>query len=485
MKKPLFLLPLGVIVLFACQGINPNLEDQAFTEFWALDSRVVIEMTMSDATLSYIQTYGQEKNGPYNDYYFPISLKLMVNNETLEIDEVGIRQKGNIFSRGPFLNEEGKLISPFHFRLSFDQTFDEPFYESLGLQKSWQNGEPEYETRQKRRLFGMKSLEMKWNRSQDPSLINQLYASQLFKSEGVLAPNATLAKVSLMTESQGHDVGIYIVNEAIDQTFIERHFSGAAATGDLYKALWSNQLLLEDMARFDAGFGDYVFKTEKVGIEDTEQYYHPVYDLKTNQLTSTHHDLMQFIKTLHSLNTIQDLSAQQSTLESVLDVEAFLKYAAMSYLSGNPDDMRNLTNNTYIYFHGITHQAYFIPYDMDWSLGLTWDENLTQKMATHSALSTKDSFDQTIRNPLYWYTILDGNVSQGNRYPRIEGYQEIYLHNIREVLDGDFFTTEMYESMFHAKQSLYGQDTFTIESASSFQNIDLFLYHHEQINAVN
>ncbi|MEY3692676.1 MAG: hypothetical protein RLZZ388_847, partial [Bacillota bacterium] len=315
--------------------------------------------------------------------------------------------------------------------------------------------------------------------------INQLYASQLFKSEGVLAPNATLAKVSLMTESQGHDVGIYIVNEAIDQTFIERHFSGAAATGDLYKALWSNQLLLEDMARFDAGFGDYVFKTEKVGIEDTEQYYHPVYDLKTNQLTSTHHDLMQFIKTLHSLNTIQDLSAQQSTLESVLDVEAFLKYAAMSYLSGNPDDMRNLTNNTYIYFHGITHQAYFIPYDMDWSLGLTWDENLTQKMATHSALSTKDSFDQTIRNPLYWYTILDGNVSQGNRYPRIEGYQEIYLHNIREVLDGDFFTTEMYESMFHAKQSLYGQDTFTIESASSFQNIDLFLYHHEQINAVN
>jgi hypothetical protein len=485
MKKPLLLLPLGVMVLFACQGMNPPIQNEDFNDFWALDSRVTFEMTMSDATLGFIQTYGQEKNGPYNDYYFPMSLRLTVNNETYEIEEVGIRQKGNIFSRGPFLNEDGTLVSAFHFRLSFDQTFDEPFYQSLGLQKSWQNGEPEYETRQNRRLFGMKSLEMKWNRSQDPSLINQLYASQLFKSEGVLAPSATLAKVSLMTESQGHDVGIYIVNEAIDLTFIERNFSGAAATGDLYKALWSNQLLLEDMARFDAGVGDYVFKPEKVGIENTEEFYHPVYDLKTNQLTSTHHDLMQLIQTLHTLNSIQDVATQTSTLESVLNVEAFLKYAAISYVSGNPDDMRNLTNNTYIYFHGVTKQAYFIPYDMDWSLGLTWDENLTQKMATHSALSTKDSFDQTIRNPLYWYTILDGNVSQANRYPRIAGYQEVYLNNINETLTGDYFTTESYQAMFQAKEALYGADTFTIESASNFQHIDLFFYHDANISSVN
>jgi len=194
---------------------------------------------------------------------------------------------------------------------------------------------------------------------------------------------------------------------------------------------------------------------------------------------------MQLIQTLHTLNSIQDVATQTSTLESVLNVEAFLKYAAISYLSGNPDDMRNLTNNTYIYFHGVTKQAYFIPYDMDWSLGLTWDENLTQKMATHSALSTKDSFDQTIRNPLYWYTILDGNVSQANRYPRIAGYQEIYLNNINETLTGDYFTTESYQAMFQAKEALYGADTFTIESASNFQHIDLFLNHHANISSVN
>jgi hypothetical protein len=147
--------------------------------------------------------------------------------------------------------------------------------------------------------------------------------------------------------------------------------------------------------------------------------------------------------------------------------------------------MRNLTNNTYIYFHGVTHQAYFIPYDLDWSLGLTWDENLTQKMATHSALSTKDSFDQTIRNPLYWYTILDGNVSQANRYPRIAGYQEIYLNKISEVLAGDYFTPELYEVIFQAKKNIYIGDTFTIDSASNFENINLFLSHHTNISSVN
>ncbi|MBM3909727.1 MAG: hypothetical protein FJ352_03040, partial [Firmicutes bacterium] len=104
MKKSLLFLPVGVIVLFACQGMNPPIQNEDFNEFWALDSRVTFEMTMSDATLGFIQTYGQEKNAPYNDYYFPMSLRLTVNDETYEIEEVGIRQKGNIFSRGPFLN---------------------------------------------------------------------------------------------------------------------------------------------------------------------------------------------------------------------------------------------------------------------------------------------------------------------------------------------------------------------------------------------
>lgn len=475
-----------VIILASCTPTNslpPTTKD--YQTFWADNTKLNIELTLSQSVLAMVQEYGQEKDGPYNDYYFPATFRLTMNEQVIELPEVGIRQKGNVFSRGPFTDEQGRITRPFHFRLSFDQTFHESFYQSLGIRKSWTNGDPDYETRQRRRLFTMKSLELKWNRSEDPSLVNQLYASNLYHQFNALAPDSTLGSISLMTETQGQDLGVYFINEAVDLSFIEKRFTGPAAQGDLYKALFGNQLLLTDMARFDIAVEDYVFKREKVGVDDTENFYHPVYALKTNELTSTHAALMRLVKTLHTLNDISDLETRKSTLESVVDIESFLKYAAISYVIGNPDDMRNLTNNTYIYFHGVNQKAYFIPYDMDWSLGLTWDEDITDLMATHSPLSIKNSFDQTITNPLYWYTILDGYVSQANRYPRIDGYQSTYLNHVATILNDETFSVASYQSLYQLKRSMYGSLSFTIESASTFRSIELFTRHHQRIKQTN
>ena len=485
MKKHIHLAIVTFALTSCMGGIFQSSEEKAYALFWDAATRIDVELTMAQDLLDALQTFGKDKNDQYNDYYFPASLKITVNETLYEIDEVGIRQKGNIFSRGPFLDDAGYMFQAFHFRLSFDQTFDEVFYEGLGIQKTWMNGEPDYEARQKRRFFGMKSLEFKWNRSNDPSLINQVYASQLYLENDAIAPRSTLAKVSLITELQGQDVGMFTINEAVDQIFIERHFSGAAAQGDLYKALWSNQLLLNQMAYYDNQIGDYVFRTEQVGIEDTEAFYHPVYDLKTNQNTSQHEHIMALVKTLSTLNNEPSVDRQKSLLNDVVDVESFLQYAAISHLSGNPDDMRNLTNNTYIYFHGVTGQAYFIPYDMDWSLGVTWDANLTEKMATHSAIDNINSFDQIIENPLYWYTMFEGFVSQASRYPRIPGYQAIYLNHIQTVIEDTFFSTSTYQSLFDLKQRIYENDSFTLPSNSIFDHTDLFAYHHQGMVTAN
>jgi spore coat protein CotH len=475
-----FLLP--TLLLASCQTSSVvNEAQRLYDTFWANDTKLKVELTLSQTNLQAIETYGKDKNTQFNDYYFPADFRLTVNDTIYDMEEVGVRQKGNIFSRGPFLNDEGFLSNPFHFRLSFDQTYDEDFYAPLGLKKSWINGEPAYETRQSRRLFGMKSLELKWNRSNDPSLINQVYAASLYRQHDVLAPQSTLSAVSIMTEQQGHDVGLYTINEIVDEIFIRRHFEGAAGNGDLYKALWSNQLLYPVMVQIDSNTGSEQFKPNFVGIENTEEGYHPVYDLKTNKNTSQHEALMNLVKTLHTLNQLQDLSLRKSTFESVLDTEAFLNYAAISYLIGNPDDMRNLTNNTYIYFHGVTKKAYFIPYDMDWSLGVTWDDELTQKMATHSPLSIHDPFQQVIQNPLYWFTILDGFVTPANRYPRIAGYQEPYLSMIHTVANDAYFSEESFVSLFDMKQGLYDGMTFTLPSNSDFVSSDTFIHHHQLI----
>ena len=127
-----------------------------YETFWQPSDKN-IRLEIPPETLIWIESYGSEKNNPNNDFYFPVTFHLEMNGETYTIPEVGIRQKGNIFSRGTFLNEEGDLIYPFHFRLSFDQTFEDPFYASLGIQKTWMKGQPDYETRQQRRLFDMKS----------------------------------------------------------------------------------------------------------------------------------------------------------------------------------------------------------------------------------------------------------------------------------------------------------------------------------------
>ena len=462
------------------QSTQPN-QPLDYLNFWAVETKLDVAISISQANLMAIETYGKEKNGQFNDYYFPATIELTINNQSFVYEEVGLRQKGNIFSRGPFLNENAGLERPFHFRMSFDQTYDEDFYGPLNLQKTWQALDPAYQARKDRRLFGMKTLEFKWNRSNDQSMVNQIYASRLFKHHGVVTPYSTLAMVSLQTENQGHEVGIYTINEAIDGIFIGRHFPRANANGDLYKALYPNELILSEMAELNPNTNEYEFFSSKVGVENTEAFYHPTYDLKTNRRTSQHAALMSLVKTLGTLNQRSTSSEKIAELNRIVDINAFLMYVAVSYLTGNPDDMRNNMNNTYIYFDSLTNKAHFIPYDLDWSLGLTWDEDITEKMAKKSPLSRRNSFDQTIRNPLYWYTILTGQDNEATLYPMIGNYREIYSDLVLEIYLQEPFSVAAYQSLYQTKSQLYQSYSSTIASNSSFENINLFTTHFNEI----
>jgi hypothetical protein len=164
-----------------------------------------------------------------------------------------------------------------------------------------------------------------------------------------------------------------------------------------------------------------------------------------------------------------------------VDIDKFLMYIAVSYLTGNPDDMRNNMNNTYIYFDSLTNKAHFIPYDLDWSLGLTWDEDITEKMAKKSPLSRRNSFDQTIRNPLYWYTILTGQDNEATLYPMIGNYREIYSDLVLEIYLQEPFSVAAYQSLYQTKSQLYQSYSSTIASNSSFENINLFTTHFNEI----
>jgi hypothetical protein len=287
--------------------------------------------------------------------------------------------------------------------------------------------------------------------------------------------------LSLQTENQGHEVGIYTINEPIDDVFIARHFQPANAKGDLYKALYPNQLLLSEMAWLNSSTNEYVFTPSMVGVENTEEFYHPVYDLKTNRRTSQHEQLMTLVKDLATLRRLPTQQERLEALNRIVDIDRFLMYVAVSYLTGNPDDMRNNMNNTYIYFDSVTNKAHFIPYDLDWSLGLTWDSGITESMYKKSPLSTRNSYNQTIRNPLYWYTILTGQQNEATLYPMVGNYRQTYSDLVMKIYLEESFSIQAYQNVYTIKSDLYPNYSSTIDSNSRFENINLFTTHYNEL----
>jgi spore coat protein CotH len=450
--------------------IGENLET-----FWQPVSSIRFKLLITSDHLELLNTLGEEKNGIYNDVYIPINLQVTFNEVLYEFDEVGIRMKGNIFSRGSFL-DQGVIIRPFHFRLRFNETFDDEVNQLFNIHVPWQKGDSLYDRRKARRLFGLSSLEFKWNRSNDPSLITQVFGSNKYQEHGVIAPRSTLSEVHLVNNSVKYQLGIFTIHEPVDEIFIARHFQGQAANGDLYKALFPVELSKHQMGFTNPENGQYIFHPTMVGIENTLENYHPVYDLKTNKKSSQHEALNHLISTLDFIKFLpHDL--QFDYLKSVVDINSFLKYAAVSYLIGNPDDMRNNKNNTYIYFHGENNLAHFIPYDLDWSLGVTWDSTLTQNTSGNNPYSPYGTYG-VITNPLYWYTIfsrIDNPLS--DQYPLQLRTQIQYREYVSTWFNSDQFSLETYETMMLAYQSLYEDSISSLSSNSVFMHSQNYALH--------
>ena len=162
----------------------------------------------------------------------------------------------------------------------------------------------------------------------------------------------------------------------------------SALGGDLYKLGWTS-----DPASFTS------FSSYGVEDEDAGKFY--VYDLKTNKKTSDHSSLRNLI------NTINSSSCNKDSFASVVDVENFIMFAAVSYMMGNPDDLRNNYNNSYIYFRADTGKMIIIPYDMDRGLGVnTWNP-YGDGMTTDSPFQTYNVCGEQ-RSPLFKKTIQEG-----------------------------------------------------------------------------
>ena len=145
--------------------------------------------------------------------------------------------------------------------------------------------------------------------------------------------------------------------------------------------------------------------------------------------------------------SVCEKGAPLSLLESKIDLNSWLNYCAVAYVLGNYDDFRNNTNNYYIYFRSSDNKAVFIPYDYDYSLGLT------KESAVYSNITTKGPFTSSTAHStnsisLFKDTIITNrNLSYYNTGEKTQAMlQQTYKEKVIEVTQNGALNYDNYST---------------------------------------
>ena len=404
-------------------------EEALYEALFDLNNKIEVDIDMTDAELQKMQDdYTRYKDmGSKSPIYRRANVTITVNGTPYFIPDVGVRMKGNT-SRANFYKEENNgIYRAIHLKLDFQETFDkEEYYGSEAL--NWAS-EEERDARKDRTFATMEKLELRWNKCFDNTYLRELYAYELYRSEGVLAPLVNQCSM----DWSGVHMGVYTINEPVDKIFLEKRLPKEAMGGDLYKCGWTWE-------------GASLKNANSIGVEDEDKGEFYCYDLKTNKKSSQHEAMKAFIK---ALNT-PTLSKER--FEELVDVDNFLSYAAVSYFLGNPDDLRNNYNNYYLYFRADNGKAIIIPYDYDRCLGVTVEYN-----PSGHAMTTDNPFSDMREGaqggpqpqdvPLFSLTVVKGGW-----------YVREYADLLNQVSENKLLKKETFKTYFDRSKALYGND---------------------------
>ncbi|MCM1131440.1 MAG: CotH kinase family protein [Roseburia sp.] len=398
-------------------------------KFFSIEEKIRLTIDISKVELKKLDEDYRTGN---KESYRICNLNIELGDLYFHYEQVGIRQKGNT-SRGAILDNK-ENINLHHYKLSFSATFDDEFTKNP---MSWKDTIA-YEYRKNRNFFGLEKLNIRWNRNQESTYLREYYAFLMYRNNGVLAPHSAPMQVEMKIDGNTQNLGVYLGVEDIDKSFIKRNLVKASAGGDLYKLGWTNVGATLD------GLDSNLFGVE-YQVKENQNFRQVgfVYDLKTNKKTSKHELIKGFIQKINDTPTNQF----GSFLKSNMIYDYTIKYLAISYLLGDPDDLRGNANNTYLYFLADTNQAIFIPTDHDRALGSTGGTgNPTNH---HGALN--QPFDDTTgytKNtmPFFNKSVLEsGNVE----------IKQDYLSAIQEVITNKWLELETFEAYYNTVKNNY------------------------------
>lgn len=249
---------------------------------------------------------GQPPQGSFSDEpdYVPVSVKF--NGK--EWYMVGFRLKGNSTLRNSWRNGIYKLP----FRLNFDR------FEDL------------FPKIQNQRFYGFKELSMSPG-ANDPSLIREKVASDVFRKAGIPCAQTAFYKVYIDFGNGLKYCGVYTMVEVVDDTMIEDQFGNDK--GNIYKP--------------ESTFQDFT-KTQ--------------FEKKNNKTENDYTDVQITIAILNSSLRTSNPAQWRAELEQNFNAPHFMKWLAVNTTMLNWDTYGRLPHNYYLYNNpgrGLT----WIPWD--------------------------------------------------------------------------------------------------------------------------
>lgn len=226
---------------------------------------------------------------------------------------VGVRYKGNSSLQGPFDNGIGKLP----LRLEFDY-FEDDYPEITG-----------------QTFYGFSQLSLSSNYD-DQSVIREKVVADIFRDFGVPAPRTSFYCIFVDYGDGPVYFGLYTVIEVVfDGPMLDAQFG--SSNGNCYKP--------DGTA---ASFADGTFSTSE-------------FEIKSG--TSDWTDIEQLFSVLHSSERTTNEAQWRSNLESIFDVDGFLKYLAANGTLQNWDTYGRMTHNYYLYDDPADGKIKWIPWD--------------------------------------------------------------------------------------------------------------------------
>lgn len=307
------------------------------------------------------------------------------------------------------------------------------FKGNSSLQSAWQAGilklsfklnfdkfEDEYPQIKNQRFYGFKKFSLK-NNYDDASFMREKVSADVFKDAG-LAVSHTAFYTLYIDHGDGPEYfGLYTLVEEVDGEVLDTQFS--SDDGNLYKPEGGS-------ATFAGTFNPDDFTK------------------KTNEDEADWSDIEALFAALHDDSRTTDAASWRANLESVFDVDVFLKYLAVNGIIQNWDSYGVMPHNYYLYNNPDNNLLTWIPWDYNEAL---------QDGKMGGAANLDFSNINGEEWPLIGYLYADAT------------YKAQYDAYLQEVIDGAFETTKM-QNLYDTYANLIEPYATTERAGYSFIN---------------